>query len=65
MRSIIFGGKVVMAMHIVTMEHIGAAHKFQISLSNGLVLEEVYTNDEEMMDIARKLAFDGSTPAQS
>lgn len=58
MISIDFSGKIVMAMHIVTIEM--RLDSFVISLSNGLVLEEKFTNDEEKIAIAKKLAFDGS-----
>lgn len=63
MISITFAGKIVMAMHIVTIEHHHLADnenagKFIISLSNGLVLEEGYLDDEAKMEIAKRLAFD-------
>jgi len=58
MVSIIFSGKIVMAMHIVTIEHNAAVREFKISLSNGLVLAETYENEEQMAAIAKKLAFD-------
>lgn len=54
MISIDFSGKIVMAMHIVTMEVKDS--KFIISLSNGLVLEESFSTDEERIAIAHKLA---------
>jgi hypothetical protein len=67
MISITFSGKIVLAMHIVTIENITVpdsdAGKFQISLSNGLVLEEGYLNKEEAVGIAKKFQFLDAKPA--
>lgn len=63
MISIEFAGKIVMAMHIVTIEMRGledGTGSFLISLSNGLVLEEKFATEEEKIAVAKKLAFDGS-----
>lgn len=58
MISLTFANKIVMAMHIVTIEHSTDTRRFTITLSNGLILWEEYTDEAEMMVIARKLAFD-------
>lgn len=55
MISVIFSGKIVMAMHIVTVEIDG--NDFVISLSNGLVLKESFADDEQKAKIASKFAF--------
>lgn len=62
MVSIVFSGKVVMAMHIVTIEIVSDVEdsekgKYLISLSNGLVLEEMFTTEQQKIDIAQRLAF--------
>jgi len=57
MNSIMFGGKIVMVAHIVTIEPDRTANQFMISLSNGLVLAEAWTTEEERNAIAKKLAF--------
>lgn len=57
MNSIMFGGKIVMVMHIVTIEPDATANQFLISLSNGLVLAEKWDSEEERNAIAKKLAF--------
>ena len=57
MNSIMFGGKIVMVMHIVTIEPDTTANQFLVSLSNGLVLAEKWETEEERNAIAKKLAF--------
>ena len=55
MNSIMFGGKIVMVMHIVTIEVKDSA--WIMSLSNGLVLSEAFETEEQSHAIAKKLAF--------
>jgi hypothetical protein len=35
-------------------------NEYVISLSNGLVLKEAFETEEQKLEIAKKLAFDGS-----